>query len=145
MRGDDRCLDVRARGKNTRIRNKERKREKERIRGLRRGRIRGEASDITIWIRVICCYQRFFFSYLFSFRSCLLFYFFFHFPCRYFFSHFFLWDRRVPAVARGTYAIPKMDTDGRGKFPKEARENIACKKIYICGFANRIATRAIYL
>jgi len=46
--GDDRCLDVRARGKNMRIRNKERKKEKERIRGLRRGRIRGEASDITI-------------------------------------------------------------------------------------------------
>lgn len=49
-----------------------------------------------------------------------------------FFFAFLLWDKRIPTVARGTYAIPRMDTGGRGKFPKEARENIARKKKFIC-------------
>lgn len=144
----------RKKDKKTRRRKKERekKREKERVRGWEEGESEGKPRISQYGYVLFAATNISFFSYLLSFPvpACYSTLFLFSLSMSLFlFSHFFFWwDKQVPTVARGTYAIPRMDTGGRGKFPKEARENIAQKKIYIYiyllyiyiyGFANRVA------
>jgi len=117
-------------------REREREREEERVENEKRENPRGSLGYHNMgYVLFAATNVSFFFPicFLFPFLPAILLFFSFHFPCCFFFFRilFYGTDESRGTVARGTYAIPRMDTGGRGKFPKEARENIACKKKHI--------------